>query len=358
MFDKQVKVQTPFIILIPLAKIIAVYAGLGVYSLIVPTLLLTPLQTLAFYRAAKLNPGVRLYTERWKEIYNFTKHLIGSGLLRRLADQGDKFILGRFLGLDKLGIYNIAMQMAELFTTQLTMISNNILSSVLPKYVNDKNQFYIHYINFLKTLSFIVLPFSAIMLVAAKPIILLLYGEKWIDAVLPMQILIVYSALRAITSSFSIVLSTFHLNKKSFRVNLFFTPVHLIGSVIGAMLGGVVGVAISLVIVRAFFYNWRIKLTMDAVEQPVTQWHKDLLPYFLSAVTVITAFILCGYFVFNSYTGMYPVLSIGIIGLLVVLIYNLQVKIFFPKELQTISGFLGSTFPNVQPLFKRIYRLQ
>src|SRR5690606_23944481 len=37
MFDKQVKIQTPFIILIPLAKLAAVFAGMGVYSLIVPT---------------------------------------------------------------------------------------------------------------------------------------------------------------------------------------------------------------------------------------------------------------------------------------------------------------------------------
>lgn len=213
MFDKQVKIQTPFIILIPLGKLVAVFSGLGVYSLVVPTLLFAPIQTWWFYKEAKINPGRRLYMERWKEIYSYTKHLIGSGLLRRLADHGDKFILGKFLGLSMLGIYNIAMQMAELFTTQLIMVSNNILASVLPKYAGDKEQFYRHYINFLKTFSFVLLPFMAIMLVAAKPIILLLYGEQWIDAVLPMQILIVYSALRSVTSSFSVVMNSFHLNK-------------------------------------------------------------------------------------------------------------------------------------------------
>jgi O-antigen/teichoic acid export membrane protein len=355
-FDKQVRIQTPFIILIPIGKVVAVYAGLGVYSLIIPTLIFTPIQTFLFYKAAGLNVGTKLYTKRWKEIYNFTKHLIGSGLLRRLADQGDKFILGKFLGLEMLGIYNIAMQMAELFTTQLVNISNNILSSVLPKYVHDKNQFYTHYINFLKTFSFIILPFSAIMLVAAKPIILLLYGEKWIAAVLPMQILIVYSALRSVTSSFSIVMNSFHLNKQSFRLNLFFTPVHLIGSVIGAILGGVVGVAISLVIVRSFFYNWRIKMTMDAVEQPTTRWHKDLLPYFLSIVIVITGMWIGSYYLLKTFY-VYPIVAVSGIGIAVVLLYNFFVKIFFPKELNIISGFLGATFPKVQPHFNKIFGL-
>lgn len=357
MFDRQVKIQTPFIIIIPLAKVAAVFAGLGVYSLILPALLFQPLQTLAFYRATKLKPGLRMYTERWKEIYNFTKHLIGSGLLRRLSDQGDKFILGTFLGLGKLGIYNIAMQMAELFTTQLIMISNNVLSSVLPKYVDDKDKFYYHYMSFLKTFSFVVLPFLGIMMVAAKPIILLLYGEKWIDAVLPMQVLIIFIAFRSVTSSFGIVMNTFHLNKKSFQVNLFFTPAHLIGSVIGAKFFGVVGVAASLVIVRLIFYNWRIKLTMNAVDKPVSRWYKDLLPFFVSIAVVIGVMLGVKYVVDLSLPALYPIFAIAAIGICVALAYNIIVKLFFRKELNIISDFLGGTFPKVQRYFNTVYRI-
>lgn len=356
-FDKQVKVQTPFIILIPLTKLLAVFAGWGVYSLVVPTLLYAPIQTWMFYRAANFNPGTKLYTNRWGEIYKFTRHLIGSGLLRRLADHGDKIILGKFLGLGMLGIYNVAMQMAELFTTQLIMVSNNVLSSVLPKYAGNKEQFYSHYINFLKTFSFVLLPFMAVMLMAAKPIILLLYGPKWIDAVLPMQILIVYSALRSVTSSFSIVMNTFHLNKESFKVNLFFTPVHLVCSAIAAYYWGMVGVAASLVVVRAFFYNWRIKLTMDAVDKPVTQWHKDLYPYFLSILIAMPVAWLIGNYAFASVDSLYPVLLIGIIAGVIILVYNILVKMVFPGELRLISGFLGGTFPKVQLLFNKIYRI-
>lgn len=355
MFDKQVKIQTPFVILIPLGKLVAVFAGLGVYSLIVPTLLLTPIQTWIFYRATKLNPGTHLYTERWKEIFHFTKHLIGSGLLRRLADHGDKFILSKFLGLSMLGIYNIAMQMAELFTTQLIMVSNNILSSVLPKYVNDKDKFYNHYISFLKTFSFVLLPFLGIMLLAAKPIILLMYGPQWEAAVLPMQILIVYSALRTVTSSFSIVMNSFHMNKQSFRVTLLFTPVHLIGSAIGAYYGGIVGVALSLVIVRAVFYNWRIKLTMDAVEKPNVQWYKDLYPYFLSITIVVSALLVATEYMQDKMEQFFPIAMIALTGIVVLLAYNIIVKMVFPGELKNISRFLGITYPGVQRPFNKIY---
>lgn len=356
MFDKQVRIQTPFIILIPLAKVAAVFAGWGVYSLVLPTLILSPIQTLVFYVSTKFKPGTNLFTNRWKEIFNFTKHLIGSALLRRLADQGDRFIIGKVLGLGTLGIYSIAMRMAELFTTQLVMISNNILASVLPKYVSDKQKFYNNYINFLKTFSFIILPFLGIMLVAAKPIVLLLYGEKWLAAVLPMQILIVYSALRAVTSSFNVVMNSYHLNKQSFTVNLFFTPTHLTGSYIGASFG-LAGVATALVFVRAMFYIWRVRLMMKAVEQPPVKWLKDLSPFFISIAVTIAALWYGSYYMFNVISGIHPLVLIIVTLIAVVLLYNIIIKLFYPKELQKISGFLGVTYPKAQGYFKAVYRV-
>lgn len=356
-FDKQVQIQTPFTILIPLAKVAAVFAGWGVYSLILPTLILTPIQSFFFYYVTKLRPGWNMYTNRWKEIYSFTKHLIGSGLLRRLADNGDKFIISKLLGLEMLGLYNIAMRMAELFTTQLTMMSNNVLAAVLPKYTDDKKMFYKYYMNSLKAFAFVMLPFLAVMMVAAKPIILLFYGAQWVDAVLPMQILIVYTALRSVTSSFSVVMNSFHLNKLSFKVNMFFTPTHLVASAIGGYLWGIPGVALALVLVRAGFYNWRINLMMKAVEEPVIRWYKDLMPYFLITVIVIGVSWLGSYYMFSSFPDLIPVLSIAIISTAIVVIYNLLVKIFYPQELKTISGFLGGAFPKVQPHFNRLYGL-
>ncbi len=354
-FDEQVKIQLPFTFLIPIAKVAAVLAGWGVYSLIVPTLVLVPIQTLFFFRATKLNPGTKLYTHRWREIFGFTKHLIGSSLLRRLADNGDKIILSKLLGLEVLGIYNIAMRMAELFTTQLTMMSNNVLAAVLPKYTDDKKKFYSYYMNALKSFSFVMLPFMAVMMVAAKPIILLFYGEQWVDAVLPMQILIVYTALRSVTSSFSVVMNSFHLNKQSFKVNLFFTPTHLTGSAIGAYWFGVSGVATALVLVRAFFYNWRIKLMMRAVEEPVMRWYKDLLPYFAIVIVVGLLSWAGSYYLLDSFTGMHAIIAIAITGVTIFIVYNLLVKLFYPKELETISGFLGGTYPKVQPYFNKLY---
>lgn len=353
MFDKLVKIQTPFIILVPIAKVIAVYIGLGVYSLVIPTLLLQPILTVILFRVAGIHPGWKLYRDRWAEIYRYTRHLIGTSVLSRITDQGDKIILAKVLGLDKLGIYNIASQMADLLITQLVMFSNNILSSVLPKYADDKDKFYSHYMGFLKTFAFFVFPVLITMLLSARPIILLLYGPKWEAAVLPMQILLVYSCFRSVTSSYGAVMNSFHLNKKSFVMTLVYTPFHLVGSLVGSFYG-VTGLALSVLLVKSVFVNWNIKQIMTAVSRPFALWYRDMGPYFFSAV--IIGLLLLGVLVNMPFLDTLPhLVLIAIIGTSFCSVYYLVFRFVFPRELKTVSQFMDLTFPKAGIYFKHIF---
>src|SRR5690606_18731857 len=80
-FDLQVRVQSPFILLIAAGKLAAVFLGWGVYSLVLPLLIFQPLCTLFLYRAAGVHPGNRLRVRRWKEIFVFARPLVGANLL-------------------------------------------------------------------------------------------------------------------------------------------------------------------------------------------------------------------------------------------------------------------------------------
>jgi len=349
-FDKQVKIQAPFIILIPLAKIAAVFAGWGVYSLLIPTIAFQPILTFLLYRQTKLKISFQLFTNRWREIYHFTKHLIGATIFTRLTDYGDKFILARFVGIDKLGVYNIAFQLAELFTGQLTQVANNVLSSVLPKYVDDKDKFYSHYISFLKAFSFFALPMLAIMFVAAEPIVLTLYGSKWIEAVLPLRILIVAAAFKTVSSSYGSVMNSFHLNKKSFIVTAIYGPFHLVGSYIGAMFG-LGGLALAVTIVKVVFINWNIKQIMDAVTKPLMQWYKDIFPYFILNGLLVGLVFAC----IPMIPLMKPLISAIVLSVIFAITYILVARFTYRKATVQISATIANIFPKLSPYFNKVF---
>lgn len=349
-FDKQVSVQAPFIILVPLAKIAAVLAGWGVYSLIVPTLVFQPILTFLLYRKTGLKISLHIYIHRWKEIYHFTKHLIGATIFTRITDYGDKFILARFVGIDKLGIYNMAFQLAELFTGQLVQVSNSILSSVLPKYVDDKEVFYKHYISFLKTFSFVILPVLSIMFIAAKPIVLLLYGTKWLEAVLPLQILIVAAAFKALSSSYGCVMNSFHQNKKSFIVTAVYGPVHVAASAVGATFG-VSGLAIAVTTVKIIFINWNIKQVMDVVAKPFVRWYKDIAPFFfVNTILGVIVFVI-GILLQAANTTLQVVAVISLFSIL----YILSFRWVMQKQVSNVAATIANTFPKLSPYFNRVF---
>ncbi|WP_276133184.1 oligosaccharide flippase family protein [Polluticoccus soli] len=355
LFEQQVKIQAPFILLIALGKVIAAYCNLGVYSLLIPTLFFQPFITVLLYRTASFRPSWNFYVHRWKDIYRFTRHLMGASILARIADQGDKIILSRVLGLEKLGIYNIAVQLADMLTSQIVMVSNSILSAVLPKYVDDKEQFYAHYINFLKTLSFLLFPVLGILLVAAKPIILTLYGDKWVEAVLPMQILLVYAMLRVVTSSYGCVMNSFHRVKDSFKVTLVYTPFHLVASFIGSLFG-LAGLASAVVLIKSVFVNVNIKQIMNLVSKPQKTWYRDLAPSFINTYAIILLMLLF-FMVAGEYIRLAPISQIMIIAGVFIIVYYIIFKLLFQRELQNISAFLGVTFPKSQSVFKMLFRI-
>lgn len=349
-FDRQVRVQTPFIFLIAAGKLVAVFLGWGVYSLVLPLLVFQPVCTFFLYKAAGINPGNRLYTGRWKEIFVFTRPLIGANLLGRLADQGDRLILGKFLGLEVLGFYHIALQLAEMIPAPISAISNNILSAVLPRYVEDKPRFYAHWRDYGRTLAFFLFPVLAMLFLSARHLVEWIYGPSWDSAVLPFQILLIYSGFRALTNSYGSVLNSFHQNIRSWKLSLYYTPCHLICVGLGAYWGGVVGLAIGLVVVKLSFQHMGIMQVMSVLQKPWVQWYRDLAPHFLS-VLGITVLLVPWMMVLASGT-LPPWIRVILLSLAFVSAYTFWHRKLYRRGLGEIGEFMDKSFPRAASWYR------
>lgn len=354
-FDLQVRVQSPFILLIAAGKLAAVFLGWGVYSLVLPLLIFQPLCTLFLYRAAGIHPGNRLRVGRWKEIFVFARPLVGANLLGRIADQGDKLILGRFLGLDVLGVYQIAMQLALLIPVPVAAISNNILAAVLPRFVDDRQQFYEHWRDYGKTLAFFLFPVLSVLFLSAAPLIEWIYGPKWQSAEWPFRILLVYAGFRALTNSYGSVLNSFHQNMKSWRLSLYYTPFHLLFVGLGAYWGGVIGLALGLLLVKLIFQHLGILQVMAVLKKPWLRWYADLAPQFLSILAI--AGLLAIALAAMPALSIPPWMMIGGISLGFGCLYLIWHRHFFRDDLRGVMNFLDKSFPKTALVFRYCFRL-
>ncbi|MEI6880078.1 MAG: oligosaccharide flippase family protein [Bacteroidota bacterium] len=367
-FKTTVKIQNPFIIIIPIAKIIAALSGFGVYSLTVPTLIFLPIQTIWYYRAVSWKFEWKLYTDRWKEIYHFTKHLIGNSLLTRLMDDGDKLFLSSFIGLKALGVYNMAYQLSSFVGLNIVSLTGSILVSVLPKYRDNLSQMKSHYLNFTKVLAFFTFPIIAIMACYAEPLIIAINGEKWVDAVIPFQILSLYAMIRAVTSSRGAVLNTLHLNKNVFKLNLIYTPIHIAFSIIFSYYSGLIGLAVSVVILRIVFATIGANDTMKSMNGSLYEFIYSLktpakIVFYTSFLCLLTMYLIPSSS-FKNFIISFEILFLNkfvsfiyitFLILFSIVYFTLLVRYIFKNEIIDISLFIKNSNKKVGNMFEKVF---
>jgi len=107
------------------------------------------------------------------------------------ADNTDNLIIGKVLGTSSLGIYSRAFQLFALPASFFGSIYDKVVFPILSSKQSNTEKLSAFYI-FSNCFSLLILlPISLILLFNAELVISILLGDKWLDVVLPFQILVV-----------------------------------------------------------------------------------------------------------------------------------------------------------------------
>ena len=160
--------------------------GMGVWSLVGQQLSRQFLNTLFLWIYSKWYPVWEFSRKSFKELFEFGSKLLLSGLLDTIYKNIYYIIIGRFYTSAQLGQYTRADQFNMIFSSNLTsVVSYPVLSSIQeePERLREAYQ---------KVIKITMLITFACMLglaAVAKPLILILIGEKWLPAVYFLQII-------------------------------------------------------------------------------------------------------------------------------------------------------------------------
>lgn len=110
----------------------------------------------------------------------------------------DNLMVGKFLGIDALGIYGLAYNYSLLPISFIGISLGNVVFAELPRLYSDPPQFWSAFFTSSRLLAALVCPIAAALLVGAPDIFPLLFGPKWQSAIVPFQVLAVYGAIRGL----------------------------------------------------------------------------------------------------------------------------------------------------------------
>ena len=163
--------------------------GYGVWSLVGQQLSRQFLNTLFLWVFNTWRPALEFSIQSFKELFGFGSKLLLSGLLNTLYNNIYYIIIGRFYSAAQLGQYTRAEQFNMIFSSNLTSVVQRVSYPVLSSIQNEPERLREAYRKVIKSTMLITFACMLGLAATAKPVILILIGEKWLVAVKYLQII-------------------------------------------------------------------------------------------------------------------------------------------------------------------------
>jgi len=265
--------------------------GFGVYSLVYASLFGVCVSNLIF-----LLTGLKQHRPAFTYQYDEIKSLISFGLFQMgersinyFNSQFDTILIGKLLGTEALGIYTIAKNLVIKPAQIINPIITKVTFPIMAKVQDDTRQLkniYLKTINYLCSVNF---PIYMVMAVLSESLILTLFGEKWTESILILQILAFYFMFRSIGNPIGSLQLAKGRADLGFYWNLgLFAVVPLV--IYMGSIYGLVGVAISLVLLQISLNvpSWYF-LVKPLCGAQFTEYFSNILKPLL--ITVLAVFV-------------------------------------------------------------------
>ncbi len=265
--------------------------GYGVWSLVWMQLINNGTATLLFWIFGQWKPSWAFSIDSVKQLFGFGSFLLLSNLINNTCNNIQGLIIGRMFSPAIMGYYSQARKLEEIPSTSISTIVDNVSYPVMSGYQNNHPQLVYVLRKFIAVLAFLTIPVMLLLIIIGKPLVILLFSEKWVPCVPYFQILclggialylqsINYNAIAAIGRSRELFKWT--LIKRGIALGLI-----IIGSFFG-IYGLLVGTALgSWVVYLCNSYLVSVYLNFTIREQL-----RDLGPILLiSAISFVVAYL-------------------------------------------------------------------
>lgn len=161
----------------------------GVWSLVALTLTRFGLTSLFLWIWAKWKPLLVFSKKSFNELFAFGSKLLVSGLIDTTYRNIYYLIIGKYFSAIELGYYTRADQFKALPSQNLTGIISRVSYPILSSIQDDIPKLKAAYQKIIRSTMFVTFILMLGMAAVAKPMILTLIGEKWLPAVIYLQML-------------------------------------------------------------------------------------------------------------------------------------------------------------------------
>ena len=152
------------------------------------------------YRMHPFRP--KWHTGRIRELWSFSQWLLVSSVGNFFGRKLDELILGRIGSAQALGVYNVASELGQTVTVEISAPVNRSLFPVLSSIQNDQPKSLQLFFSALGFVNLFTIPVGIGMCMLATPFVQVVLGAKWLDVIPILEIFAIQGTIRFLVSPY------------------------------------------------------------------------------------------------------------------------------------------------------------
>lgn len=239
------------------------YKGFGVWSLVIQAICNSTLNLILLTFLLKWFPSPTFSRKSFHNLFGFGSKILIASIISSIYSNLYNIVIGKKFSATILGYYSRADQLGQFPSQNIAGILSRVTYPILSQLQDDSSRLHDVYIKYLQLSCFIVFPLMMGLAALAKPLIILLLGEKWIPSVILLQILclgLMFDPICNINLNLlyvkgrSDLVLKLEIIKKSIAITILIAslPFGLTGLCIGRALYGIVATLLNMTYTKRF----------------------------------------------------------------------------------------------------------
>jgi O-antigen/teichoic acid export membrane protein len=178
-----------------LASIIFAALGYGAWSLIWGQIAGAAASSIVMWFITPWNPKFEFDFGMARGLLSYGVHIVGVATLAMILQNLDYLLVGRYLGTEALGVYTLAYRLPDLVILQFARILSTVLFPLYTRMRDIPGSLAHGFYLTTRYVSLVTLPLGIGLALVARPFTLVVFTDKWQEAIPILQWLAIYSVL-------------------------------------------------------------------------------------------------------------------------------------------------------------------
>ena len=187
-FKKIALINMTALLISGIAGISMAFMGLGVWSLVWQSILLSFIQVIILWFVTAWRPSLSFNKKAVKELIPFSINLLGFTSINYWLRNGDNLLIGKVLGDGALGIYSKAYSIMLLPLRTVSSTISRVMFPAFSSIQEDRQRIARAYLTITRTIALITFPMMIGLWVVSEDFVLLIFGDQWADMIPLLQV--------------------------------------------------------------------------------------------------------------------------------------------------------------------------